>query len=683
MGAGGDRGLWAVMIALLLAVLVPTACVLWFMTAAMRNERLAVRQRLSDLYRQRALDARSSLEAHWSQKTAALDADPDLSPARRFAKLIRGEVAHSVIVYDETGEVAYPASPRPAPDRRSETPEWSEARGLEHGQGRADEAAELYAKIAERAEDVDSRALALRAQARCLARSGRKEQALQILTGPLAEESMSGAMDADGRLLAPNALLYALELLVENPDLRFRPNEALVRDLNEHYATVGELADGGGRRDFLALVAHLIGRANDYDDSQMSSDQRRFLMRSLREIGGGRSLGLTTLRGEELAEEYLEAPDQSPEAMRLTRARSAGMWHVSSRDGRTVAVFSEEELLDEMISATGIGEPFAGATFRLVPPGADGGSADAFLAAPVGGVLGGWQLQVRIVGENPFAAAGKRQRTVYLWTGALVILVAGLLSVTAAAYVRRQIKLTRLKNDLIATVSHELKTPLASMRVLVDTLREGRCKDEGQAQEYFELIARENLRLSRLIDNFLTFSRMERNKRTFEFVQLRPGEIVRGAVDSARERFARPGCRLDVDISDDLPPVIGDRDALITVLLNLLDNAYKYSGDSKLVTVRACEAGGDVCFEVTDNGIGMSRRAARKVFARFYRVDQSLSRGTEGCGLGLSIVKFIVDAHGGSVRVTTRPDEGSTFTVRLPAHRPSPARSQKGGSPRP
>ena len=105
---------------------------------------------------------------------------------------------------------------------------------------------------------------------------------------------------------------------------------------------------------------------------------------------------------------------------------------------------------------------------------------------------------------------------------------------------------------------------------------------------------------------------------------------------------------------------------MITVLLNLLSNAHKYSGDQKHVVVRAYGNGGDLCLEVQDNGIGLSRQAARKVFDRFYQVDQRVSRTVGGCGLGLSIVKFVVDAHEGSVDVTSTPGEGSTFTVRLP-----------------
>ena len=159
---------------------------------------------------------------------------------------------------------------------------------------------------------------------------------------------------------------------------------------------------------------------------------------------------------------------------------------------------------------------------------------------------------------------------------------------------------------------------------------------------------------------------MERRKQAFEFADVRVEEIVREAQDAVRERFEAPGCRFDVEIAPNLPMITGDRDALITVILNLLDNAYKYSEDDKHIVLRAYAADANVCLEVEDNGAGLSPRAIKKIFDRFYQVDQSLSRETGGCGLGLSIVKFIVDAHGGKIDVKSQVEKGSTFTVKLP-----------------
>jgi signal transduction histidine kinase len=121
-----------------------------------------------------------------------------------------------------------------------------------------------------------------------------------------------------------------------------------------------------------------------------------------------------------------------------------------------------------------------------------------------------------------------------------------------------------------------------------------------------------------------------------------------------------------VTVPEGLPLVNADRDALVTVLLNLLDNALKYTLDKKEIAVRTRADDGSMCIEVSDNGVGISRGDAKKIFDRFYQVDRSLSRGTGGCGLGLAIVKFIIDAHGGTIELDSVPGKGSTFRVRLP-----------------
>ncbi|MHC4213851.1 MAG: sensor histidine kinase [Planctomycetota bacterium] len=228
-------------------------------------------------------------------------------------------------------------------------------------------------------------------------------------------------------------------------------------------------------------------------------------------------------------------------------------------------------------------------------------------------------------------------------------------------------KLNRLKNDFIATVTHELKTPLASMRVLVDTLLEGNYKEQHQATEYLQLIARENERLSNLIDNFLTFSRMERNKQAFDMLEVSPTLIANRAAEAVRTKFEQGNCAFDTAVDENLPTVLADQDAMVTALINLLDNSYKYSYDDKQIKLSVYAEVGSVCFRVADNGIGMSHRAIRRIFERFYQADQTLSRRAQGCGLGLSIVKFIVDAHNGSINLESKPNKGSVFTIKLPA----------------
>jgi len=205
------------------------------------------------------------------------------------------------------------------------------------------------------------------------------------------------------------------------------------------------------------------------------------------------------------------------------------------------------------------------------------------------------------------------------------------------------------------------------MRLLVETLLDGRDDDPQRVREYLELIGTENDHLLRLVDNFLSFSRLERKKHEFEREEITAAEVARSAAAALGERSHAPGCHLDVEIASDLPRIYADPDAMVTAVLNLLDNAYKYSGEQKQIALRAYAEGDEVCFAVQDNGIGLSARARSKIFGRFYQVDQSLSRQGSGCGLGLSIVRLIVEAHDGTVDVDSQPGQGSTFTIRIPA----------------
>ena len=159
---------------------------------------------------------------------------------------------------------------------------------------------------------------------------------------------------------------------------------------------------------------------------------------------------------------------------------------------------------------------------------------------------------------------------------------------------------------------------------------------------------------------------MERNKQAFGIVKTDPAEIAKAAADAVQTKFNHGNCKFTVSVDDNLAHIMADKDAMVTVLVNLLDNAYKYSYDNKHIELSVSSQDSYICFSVKDNGIGMTRRQIKRVFDRFYQVDSSLSRRAEGTGLGLSIVKFIVDAHKGKIEVEFKPDEGSKFTVKIP-----------------
>ena len=291
-----------------------------------------------------------------------------------------------------------------------------------------------------------------------------------------------------------------------------------------------------------------------------------------------------------------------------------------------------------------------------------------FLSLPMGTYMPDWDITL-FFDPGFLLNAPIKQAAYHTWTGIFAIVIVSLIGITAIQVVSKQMKLNRLKNDFIATVTHELKTPLASMRLLVDTLLEGNYEGENTATEYLQMVASENKRLTHLIDSFLTFSRMERNKQVFDFESIAPSEITTAAVEALQAKFSNGHCDFVCTVAENLPLVSADKDGMVTVLVNLLDNAYKYTNDDKQIELKVYEQNGFICFVVKDNGIGLNPRAQRKIFNRFYQVDSRLSRSVEGCGLGLSIVKFIVDAHKGKVEVESRTEQGSTFVVKLPGYK--------------
>ena len=250
-------------------------------------------------------------------------------------------------------------------------------------------------------------------------------------------------------------------------------------------------------------------------------------------------------------------------------------------------------------------------------------------------------------------------------------------------YTIRQLELARIKSGFVSNVSHELKTPIALIRLAVETLEMRRYSSPEEGEKFLRRISRETMRLNQLVDNILDFARLEAGQRVFKFVRVDVAELVRETLDSFRLRLEDQGFALTVDLPDDLPAVRGDGPAIAQCLLNLLDNAIKYSRTRREVTVSATSRDSSVYISVSDRGIGIPVREQQRIFEKFVRLETGLVHDVKGAGLGLSLVDQIIRAHGGRVEVHSTPGEGSTFTLVLPAaggeeaERPEP-RAQTG-----
>ncbi|HEY6271342.1 MAG TPA: HAMP domain-containing sensor histidine kinase [Terriglobales bacterium] len=254
-----------------------------------------------------------------------------------------------------------------------------------------------------------------------------------------------------------------------------------------------------------------------------------------------------------------------------------------------------------------------------------------------------------------------------LWFTALVatVLLAGIVMIVRAA--GRELNLAEAKQTFVSNVSHELKTPLALIRLFAETLELGRVKTGEKAHEYYRIIHNESRRLSQLIDNILDFSRIEAGSRQYRFVPVDPVEVARAVVASYEYQIREAGFELVTRFDPDLPRVQADPDAISQAILNLLNNAVKYSEKTKHIQVSVQAKNGGVMVEVTDRGIGIPLSEQKRIFEKFYRVSTGLVHETKGSGLGLALVKHIVEAHHGRVSVESAPGRGSRFALWLPA----------------
>jgi signal transduction histidine kinase len=232
--------------------------------------------------------------------------------------------------------------------------------------------------------------------------------------------------------------------------------------------------------------------------------------------------------------------------------------------------------------------------------------------------------------------------------------------------VRRESRLADLRAQFVSSVSHELKTPLTSIRMFAETLRLNRLSDEQTRDEYLDAIVNESQRLSRLLNNVLDFSQIERGKKRYNLRKISLSDVVETAASGMRYPLSQLGFTLDIETPVESIDADVDHDALEQAVINLLANAMKYSGDSRQISLRLSSENGEARIEVADTGVGIEQQHLDRIFDRFYRVADPTSDGISGTGLGLALVDHIAKGHGGRVAVRSSPGKGSTFSIIIP-----------------
>ncbi len=254
-----------------------------------------------------------------------------------------------------------------------------------------------------------------------------------------------------------------------------------------------------------------------------------------------------------------------------------------------------------------------------------------------------------------------------VYTNIILVLLLAVLLIAGNWFVFRSIKkeveLAQVKSDFVSNVSHELRTPLSLINMFAETLELGRVKSEEKKEEYYSIISSEANRLSRIVNKILNFSKMEAGKKSYSLSESNLNDVIENIYNTYKFHLQHNGFTVSVKAENELPLINADKEAVSEAVINLIDNAMKYSGDKKEILIKTGKEKDKVFIEVEDKGIGISSEDQKKIYEKFFRVSTGLVHNTKGTGLGLTIVKHIMDAHNGEIVLKSSPGKGSCFRL--------------------
>ena len=648
---------WSVLITLVLGVTIPTLCILWFMTETIENTEFASQKKVETLIKANLEGVKASLTATYEQKQQQLNliereylAQDQSKPIGILFSNAVEQVGLDGLYILEDDRVHFPKLTRlnvvfelPGMWRQAESAEFLKKDLLL--------AKNSYLAIHQQSTQIDEQALALLAAARVHLKEQKDQQSLAILLDTLQQEQYRSAKDRNGGLVHIGALFLALDVLGKtNPKTEAQ-----------------QLKYDQIRNDLFTVLL-------DYSSNNISSSQR---LNGIKKIlkPGEESL---IVKAEAQSLKYLYFVENQARGNAFSEGGRS--LPVKSESQQTVAFLriTEKRHLISLIVLTSIEKELSRITKNVYFP--EGVSLllkhesnitdfDDQVSIALGDIFPGYHLVLNRNLDALLQAEELDQTASYVWIGMLIVFLLCVLAAITAYVIGAKLKNSQLKNDFLATVTHELKTPLASIRLLVETLTDTDQLDEVKTREYLGLIANENERLSRLIEGFLTFSRLERGMESLFLEPLPLMTVVEDSLKAVEGKRAMLGFTIKLGdkalLSQSVVNV--DRNLIVTAILNVIDNAIKYSGESTVVEIHAKREADGVTLCVEDFGIGLSERDCIRAFEKFYRVDQRLARSQEGSGLGLNMVKTIVDKHEGKVWIDSELSVGTRFYLYLPS----------------
>lgn len=615
------------LIALVLGLFISMFCVLWFMFTAMESERIASIKRIEEMVHRDVLSSLKASEESWLE---IIESNQAAVPSWQFKQIIDHGLIISAIIPSRKGKPGYPSKAFGAISPKVVSPSWKLAQKAEFINKDYKQAKHLYEKSLSEVKSTFQKIVILQAISRVDAATGSWQLAMQSLSKAVKLASLLQPSQNVSEIKA-TALFRILEIAKNNTDL-----------------------------DAISLLEEkhlLVQMLQDYSEYSVTASQRLSLAMRLNNLFGETLVPAQLIYAERVADRYSEGQSSEGRILQYEEVAIVKLYHKASKISIFIPLDNFEGEINQL-SPDLNGVSYA---IELYDKSNTPSSLSQASHIPLTGIYSGLSLEITNQEHNS-EAINNTKIALYVLTAGVFIALLLSLYLFIALQVRRHERNQKLRTDILATVSHELKTPLTSTRLLIDNLKDSQLNLPKEVREYIDIISNENYRLSGLVDNFMIFSRMERGKHVFSLEKISVDQLVCESAAVVSSKY--PKGRLDIDVESYAVPIVvqGDEALLKTAIINLLDNAFKYSPDDQYAQIRCWLDNDGVCISVMDKGIGLSAEQQKLVFDRFYRVNYQ----AEGCGLGLNITQYIVNQHGGSISVSSQLGNGTTFTIWLP-----------------
>jgi signal transduction histidine kinase len=668
-----------VLLLFLLTILLPAAVLSVFGLRALEADRYRM-ERLMRREQEEALRAfRGRLAARFDEVGGALErlrAKGDSSRTELRRQVLRGigarELPETVVAVSDSGEFFYVREGfvSLAPDRAdgtTESDELMEAQRLEHSRNDPREAASRYACLA-KSETPEVRLPALNALGRTLIRLGELEKAIAAYRELLRHQpEILTTETAVLPLMAGLQIAFCYEKLGQSH-----------RALPDLVTAYGEMVE----RKWIVASETLAFYSSEYEkviEGVCSAGRPDDLCSAYRRIAAAKAARVAKVRELEALRRDLppllvRSRSDSDESRKVLRLPGSIAVAAGFSEGLTLAAVIGDPALLAVVTGQKAANPARNDAVRVrvangrgevIFRNADSAPGEVFLEERLGEGFPDWKV-VLFHDPTDVAHLTDLRKSIYAILTATLISALLLGAFLMARAVHHEMELIRLKSDFVSLVSHEFKTPIASMRALVDRLQAGHVPDGARMQRYFDIVSGELQRLTRLVNNVLDFSKIEEGRKVYSPQETDLSELVRELVATFEAGASAKGFAIETAIAPDIPKVRVDRDSVSQALLNLLDNAVKYSETEKRIGVDVQRNSHFVRISVVDHGTGIGAHEASKIFGKFYRSPEAAERGVPGLGLGLSLVEHVMNSHGGKVTVESKPGSGSTFILSIP-----------------